>query len=139
MNHDTFFIYFFTNMELTTILPLAGGLTGGVGTGLAYCKSSNRIIDNIVVPVGGFIVGGQVGGIAADLLGDAPTNEKLFSAGAKLVVLGAGYLCGRAWQSNSKHTDAGSVGIGYLGMLVADVGIRVVDSLTTKLLPPMKY
>lgn len=122
-------------MELSRILPISGGLVGVAGTALTYCKNSNRTVDNIVVPVGGFIAGAQVGSMAADILGDAPAGAKLASVAVKGLSLVAGVVTASAWREDSKHSDAGAVGMGFLAMIATDVVLGLVDSVTTKLLP----
>ena len=112
-------------MELQSTFPLAGGITGAVAVGLNYNKASNRLVDNIVMPIGGFLAGAQAGGIASDVLADVPMKEKLFSVGAKLLVLGCGFAGFSLWNKDSKHTDAGSVGIGILSSIGAEVLLTV--------------
>lgn len=130
-------------MEITRILsssaPIVGGVIGAAGTALHYYKSSNRTVDNIVVPVGGFIAGAQVGGMASDLLGDMPMPNKLASVGVRAVSLVAGVAVYGAWKQESKHTDAGAVGMAFLAVVATDVVLGLVDSVTTKLLPERQF
>lgn len=94
------------------------------------------MVDNIVVPIGGFLGGGQVGSIVGTILSDAPADAKLAAVAVDAVSLGAGVWAFSAWREGSKHSDAGAVGIALLATIGTNVVLNVVDGMTTKLLPP---
>jgi hypothetical protein len=122
-------------MSLQTTLPLLGGVAGAVATVVTYNKSSNRTIDNILVPIGGFLAGSQAGYIVGSAAADMPVNTKLASVGVQTAMLGAGYWGFSAWRNGKGHTDAGAVGIGLLSTIAAGTALILIDRLTTKLLP----
>lgn len=123
-------------MNTQSLLPLGGGLAGAIATVLTYNKPGNTLVDNIVVPIGGFLGGGQLGVMTATILSDAPADTKLASVAVDAVSLGAGVWAFSAWRGGSKHSDAGAVGIGLLATIGTNVVLNVVDSMTTKFLPP---
>jgi uncharacterized membrane protein YeaQ/YmgE (transglycosylase-associated protein family) len=123
-------------MNTQSLFPLGGGIAGAIATVLTYNKPSNRLVDNIVVPIGGFLGGGQVGSIVGTILSDAPADAKLAAVAVDAVSLGAGVWAFSAWREGSKHSDAGAVGIALLATIGTNVVLNVVDGMTTKLLPP---
>lgn len=122
-------------MNATEYLPLGGGLAGGIATGLAYIKPKNRLVDNIVMPIGGFIAGAQVGMIASSAIAETPVTPKLASIAVSAATLGVGVWGFSAWQKGKGHSDAGAVGIGFLAAVGTSAGLIMLDRLTTKLLP----
>jgi hypothetical protein len=122
-------------MSLYGILPLAGGIAGAVATVTSYNKSSNRMIDNIIVPVGGFLAGAEVGQIAATLADNSPVGAKVAMASVSAVGLGAAGWTFFAWRDGKGHTDAGAVGMGILASIGATALLVLTDRATTKLLP----
>jgi hypothetical protein len=110
---------------------------GAVAAGVVHDKPSNRTIDNVVVPIGGFVAGSIVGNSIAIATVDAfKIEHRLASIGLDVASLGAGYAVFQAWQKDKKHTMAGSVGMGILASWGTNVALRVIDRNTTKFIPP---
>lgn len=121
-----------TNYNTYTLL---GGIAGAAATALAYYKPSNDTIDNVVVPIGGFIAGATGGSIVNSAISSVPAETKAAAIAVEAVTLGAGYWAFEAWRGGKGHSDAGGVGIGFLTMLGVGIGLTVLDRATTKLLP----